>query len=328
MSQGGTDTATPQGGDGGAPPVMAGSGGTTALGGASGEGGGGPTEPITEYPLPISGSQPEDILRGPDDNMWVGLHNGGFLRVTPATAVITEFAPPSPQPGDVNLVIGPMDHLWYQTANTVGHFTTQGAFQVLAGPAPPALPQDIAYGSDGNLWIANVTHVTRMTPGGTLTDFSVPGGDVRGVTAGPDGNLWFVDQRDLIGRMTTAGVVTEFALDDTAANPEQMVVGLDGALWFTEPGSAKLGRITTAGAITKYDLPEGSYPRGLVEHPQGTFWVALGNSSQIARVTIPGGLELFDCSGKPWRISADAAGNIWFTLPFDNKIGKLVPPAD
>ena len=41
-----------------------------------------------------------------------------------------------------------------------------------------------------------------------------------GITAGPDGNLWFTERRNGIGRITTAGVVTEFtAASRPAASP-------------------------------------------------------------------------------------------------------------
>ena len=46
---------------------------------------------------------------------------------------------------------------------------------------------------------------------GTVTEFTVPSGTAFGITAGPDGNLWFTDRAaSSIGRITTAGSVTEF----------------------------------------------------------------------------------------------------------------------
>jgi len=61
---------------------------------------------------------------------------------------------------------------------------------------------------------------------------------------GPDGNLWFTEYAsDQIGRMTPAGVVTEFPLPAGSA-PYGIVVGPDGNLWFAETGSNKIGRMT------------------------------------------------------------------------------------
>ena len=59
---------------------------------------------------------------------------------------------------------------------------------------------------------------------GTITEFPVPNpgsSSQMGIAAGPDGNLWFtVPASNFIGRITTAGVVTDFfAGITTAANP-------------------------------------------------------------------------------------------------------------
>ena len=49
----------------------------------------------------------------------------------------------------------------------------------------------------------------------TITEFPIPtaGSYPGGITAGPDGNLWFAEgTAQKIGRITTAGVVTEFPI--------------------------------------------------------------------------------------------------------------------
>ena len=68
----------------------------------------------------------------------------------------------------------------------------------------------------------------------------------------------------LIGRITPAGVITEYGLHDLSA-PCAITAGPDGNLWFTEcniNGNA-IGRITTSGVITEFMLPtsgRGYYP--------------------------------------------------------------------
>src|SRR4051794_35808207 len=73
------------------------------------------------------------------------------------------------------------------------------------------------------------------TPAGAVTEFSsgiTPGAGLGGVTAGPDGNLWFTETSgDRVGFVTTAGAVTEFATGITAgAHPTAIAVGADGNL--------------------------------------------------------------------------------------------------
>src|SRR5882757_874692 len=91
-----------------------------------------------------------------------------------------------------------------------------------------------------------------------VTEFSagiVVGGFPEGITAGPDGNLWFTEQRDRIGRITPLGVVTEFSAGITAfAGPDGITAGPDGNLWFTEGYIDRIGRITPLGVITEFSI--------------------------------------------------------------------------
>ena len=70
----------------------------------------------------------------------------------------------------------------------------------------------------------------------------------RGITLGPDGNIWFTEQTgNRIGRITPSRVVAEFSVGlSPDANPGGMALGPDGNVWFVEPGN-RIGRITTAG---------------------------------------------------------------------------------
>ena len=72
-----------------------------------------------------------------------------------------------------------------------------------------------------------------------------------GITAGPDGNLWFTEfSGHRIGRITPLGVVTEFSAGISAgAGPRGITAGPDGNLWFTELSGQRIGRITTGAAI-------------------------------------------------------------------------------
>ncbi len=91
------------------------------------------------------------------------------------------------------------------------------------------------------LWCAGLVGVAGAA---TITEFpltfnSGPGG----ITAGPDGALWFTEgAANQIGRITTAGALTEFPLA-AGSGPFGITAGPDGALWFTEGGADKIGRI-------------------------------------------------------------------------------------
>jgi streptogramin lyase len=78
------------------------------------------------------------------------------------------------------------------------------------------------------------------------------------ITAGPDGALWFTESNgNKIGRMATAGVVTE--VPTRTIGPFGITVGPDGALWFTEYGGNKIGQVVFVTAVLTAS-PDSGFP--------------------------------------------------------------------
>src|SRR5262245_32665846 len=77
---------------------------------------------------------------------------------------------------------------------------------------------------------------------------------------------------------TGAQSFTEFPVASGLSNrPFQITAGSDGALWFVEFASGKIGRITTAGAVTEFSLPNPrSEPQGITAGPDGALWFTEG----------------------------------------------------
>src|SRR5205807_9464332 len=79
----------------------------------------------------------------------------------------------------------------------------------------------------------------RITLQRIITEFSTgisPGAAPDGITAGPDGNVWFTENLlSRIGRITPQGTVMEFSADITPnSSPGGITAGPDGNLWFAE----------------------------------------------------------------------------------------------
>ena len=150
-----------------------------------------------------------------------------------------------------------------------------------------------------------------------------------GITAGPDGALWFTDYRQgTIGRITTSGTVR---FDPTGGHfgPNSITVGPDGALWFTSAATnisntsvfgGAVGRITTSGAVTIYPISSGS-PDNIVVGPDGALWFVLDvtndlGGGSIGRITTSGVLTFF--TGRPGidfptGITLGPDGALWYT---------------
>ncbi len=91
-----------------------------------------------------------------------------------------------------------------------------------------------------------------------------------GITAGPDGNLWFTEgfgvpagspelARAAIGRITLEGAITEFPLPQADSAPVGITAGPDGNLWFTESFSNKIGRVEILQSlVNSFNLGAGT----------------------------------------------------------------------
>ena len=101
-----------------------------------------------------------------------------------------------------------------------------------------------------------------------------------GITAGPDGAVWFTDPgNDVIGRITTKGTYT---LQQPASVELSggLITGPDNALYFTAAQSnAQIGKITTDGTVTLFADPNGSFPQGITVGPDGALWFAESNGT-------------------------------------------------
>ncbi len=101
--------------------------------------------------------------------------------------------------------------------------------------------------------------IGRITTTGALAEFAIP--NTSGVTqgeygspapryivAGPDGALWFTDGGDeSIGRITTAGQVSEYPIATATPSSPQGIVSAGGQLWFVEAALDALGSVDPKG---------------------------------------------------------------------------------
>ena len=165
--------------------------------------------------------------------------------------------------------------------------------------------------------------------------------------AGTDGNLWFIDEGCIlcapavppaIGRITPAGVITEFSQGLAASSfMQNMTLGPDGNLWFTVTGGPPaIGRITPDGVITEFTqgLPANSFPDGIVSGADGNIWFTdeghTGDFAQppaIGRITPAGIITEFThgltASLTPGAIISGPDGNLWFAENGSNNVSDI-----
>ena len=139
-------------------------------------------------------SEPLGITRGSDGNLWFAESNSHVGRITPVGA-ITEYPTQHPSRG---VALGPDRNVWFQSdyfTGTFGRVTPAGVVKEFDGAGGSSWATAITAGPDGNLWsVDQAGHVFRIDPTGNVTTFVNPGGTQQyGIAKGPGGTLWITD---------------------------------------------------------------------------------------------------------------------------------------
>ncbi len=188
----------------------------------------------------------------------------------------------------------------------------------------------------------------------SITEYPIPAGSTSlgnglfGITAGPDGNVYFTDTLDnAIGRITATGAITKLPLPPYSGGSffknglDGITLGADGKLAFTESTQGAIGKITTTGSYTSYPIGSsgsltGQGPDQITKTSDGTLWWTEDGSNAIGELT-PGGIFKQYAVPNAYSggiigpsmkgITAGSDGNIWFTNwgPLGDFIGRITP---
>jgi virginiamycin B lyase len=286
------------------------------------------------------------------------------LLALPAAAgavVFGEVADPTPGAAPTALAAADDGVLWFtdpgsgrigrvSPGNAIQGFEARPPGTPTGGPAAALTPARIAVGPDGALWYTvQEGGIARMTTTGDVTRYALQtAGRTAGIAAGPDGAMWFtMPDADLVGRITaptddevaggaTRGQATTFALPAGSA-PDDVVLGADSALWFTEPGTNAIGRVVPAPrapAITHAPLPTaGGAPSRLTVGPDERIWFSAPGTHRLGRIDAAGGvveLPLPGTVGTPGDVAAAPDGALWFVDAGGGRdaLGRITPAGE
>jgi streptogramin lyase len=249
---------------------------------------------------------------------------GGFVTFVPKTN-----SPSGTQ--YKGIVTGPDKNVWVidQGNHALARINMTGAAKEFPLPTVSStLLDSIAVGADDKFYVptgASPGEVETMTTAGASATISIPSGDaaLSGVTKGPDGNIWFPEYNH-IGKITTAGVVTEYPYPDGMyiSTGGDITTGRDGNLWFafvtfngTYAGNV-MKIVPATGAMTIYSLAGVGcqYAQGIVAGSDGDVWVDCGPS--LVRVDPSGNAVAFTLSNAAGMIVGDMTAGagplIWY----------------
>jgi streptogramin lyase len=202
-------------------------------------------------------------------------------------------------------------------------------------PTANSGPYGIATGTDGNVWFTEEAggKIGRITPAGQITEFPVPGGNLRNIAVGPHGNLWFTAAWG-IGRISPTGAVETFP--QPSSTLQGVAAGPDHRVWVVDKAGF-IDRFLTTGQLTdQFPFPGtccDPSAENITAGPDGNLWaaeIAPGGPPDIdgiARVTVSGSRTDFGSlpAAEVQGIAAGSDGNLWFTAGAGDYVGRITP---
>lgn len=223
---------------------------------------------------------------------------------------------------DNNPIVGP-----YATPVTLTDNDTSGHTSISPNPVGSSTTA-VSLRFDGGL--ANVRVSTTLTSSGAdgfaaapiVHEYVVPSGTLVTSNAGTgtivmggDGAMWFGEQNG-VGRVDASGRITEYPM----VQPQQMVRGADGAVWFTTyydtatGNSGELCRVASDGSVTKRNL---QIVGPLVLASDGNFW-NVDNNGYVKRVTPSGTVSTFNLTAPSTALNPGVRANDIVASPDGN----------
>ena len=241
------------------------------------------------------GSKPFGIAAGPDGALWFTENAGNKIgRIATSTRTVTEYGIHT-QGSAPNLIALGTDNqsMWFTegAGNNVGRIgTTTHALNEYKVPTAGAGLYGITTGINGAMYFTELYANKLGTIGstGAVSEAALSKAPGPLGIASVNGLRWFTENvNNAIGAHlgATNGV---FPTPTTGSNPNMIVLGPDGALWFTEGTTGKIGRITNsvkAPIVTEFTIPTAnSGPFGITKGADGSIWFTESYSNKIGRL--------------------------------------------
>jgi virginiamycin B lyase len=258
-----------------------------------------------------------------DKNIWFTdpFEANVIGRLNSATGSVTYFPLAIPDSA-ANITADPNGNLWFTATGTtpIGELVLSTVSD-LNGPTinyyqtPYGSPRGLTYGPDGNLWATEASNgisnaIIQLNPTtGVVTTFTnglSPNSGAYSMTVGLDGALWFTEENaDNIGRITTDGTITEYAIPTSGAMPNAIAASPTG-LWFSEYGGGNMGQIMLALGTTT-TVTSSANPSILNQPVTFTAIVTAASGTPTGTVTFMDGTTILN------TVTLDATGEATYT---------------
>jgi virginiamycin B lyase len=205
---------------------------------------------IKEYGTGLGQTKSTGMASGPNATNWFVTDYDGIGSIS-AKGKIKVFSFPDEGNQPLAITAGPAGNMWFLegVGPNIGYITPSGSITEYNTGLGDSYSFGIATGSDGRIWFAdngNNSIGAITADGKTVSDYTSGfSGDPVTIVAGPDGNLYFGETTPVVGRITTAGVVTEYPF--TASEGTFPILGItvgpDGNIWFANNSHSQVGML-------------------------------------------------------------------------------------
>ncbi len=279
-----------------------------------------------------------EIVQGPDGNMWVTTEQAAIVRIAPDGSAVA-FEPPGMTSDASGITVGPDGNLW----------AAQSAGVIMIPPGNPlaadqtnvgiAGGQGIAVGPDASIWLAGANALVSIPPASpaTFDNNAVTLNGPKGMATGSDGLLWIADGANIVSATAAATpVLTPYPIGNSAGGSQDVAAGPNAQVAYVNPvdDPQGVGLISPGGTPQKVNL-ENSDPFGVTFGQDGAYWVARSATNDLLRLTTGGQtstLTGFAPSGGvgPRKIATGPDNTLWVTLDTPEKVAKVTgvdPPS-
>ncbi len=261
--------------------------------------------PFQEFPVAEAGFSPAQIVPGPDGRLWYTTDQGALEAITTAGVATPYASVGNFNAGSTGIADAPNGSLAFLQAGA-GNFPSGSISEVTTAGAPVAGP--------------------------TLTQEAGVS-----LTAGPDGNLWYVTPEYVCKISPSLDPATQNCdpLLDVPVGGTGIATGSDRNLWVTEAGQDTIVKVDPtlpqSGALTSYPLPSHgpnatSRPFDIAAGPDGALWFTEVLGNRIGRISTSGQIteyNLPNANSDPEGIAQGPDGAMWFTEEAGNRIGRI-----
>lgn len=137
------------------------------------------------------------------------------------------------------------------------------------------------------------------------------------IAASPDGSMWFTEYAaNMIGRISPAGVISQFKVPTAGTGPYQITADAHGAVWFTEYNTTKIGLVRPNGQVTEFPLAKPTYGGTGIVSSGGRSVLAADPAGFVRAISAGGAVtstRVPSVFGLPFAIARLGDGTLWIS---------------